>query len=437
MTKTYPPRKHRFFSPAFVLLWSGRFVSNLGDFAFDTVLVLWIATLLKNYPQILPIAVSGVLLIASLTSILSPIIGVYVDRWDKRRTMLVTSASQAFVVFLLMAITFLAAFLPSVLWLIGSIYLTVLLINAAAQFFNPASLVFMTKIVPEEDVSQASALLQVASNTATIFGPIIGSLLFFGLGAQWAILLNAVSFVFSFCATSLIKVEKDEDISNAQQPRQSFRREFGEGFRALFGDTTLTTVTISATLVALGGGAISALDLFFLQNNLHASLELYGLLSTLWGGGLIAGALLAHFLARFIKEKEMFSGSLLGTGICIILYARSTNIIMGMILLFCTGLFMSGANVAVVPLVLKTARKELIGRVVSIMTPLILFASMLSTAGAGVLYSIVFYHLSFTVGAVAFGPIDTIFMGTGLLIFGGGFYAALKLHGKKKSDPQP
>src|SRR5262249_14063189 len=75
----------------FAVLWSGQLISNLGDFVFDTTLVVWIATELTRSQPWAPLAVSGVFLAATTPILLiGPLAGVFVDRWDKRRTMLAT-----------------------------------------------------------------------------------------------------------------------------------------------------------------------------------------------------------------------------------------------------------------------------------------------------------------------------------------------------------
>ena len=81
----------------FALLWSGRSISLIGDFAFDTTLILWIATILAKGQPWAPLAVSGVLLATSIpVFFIGPIAGVFVDRWNKRQTMLWTHVPHVY-----------------------------------------------------------------------------------------------------------------------------------------------------------------------------------------------------------------------------------------------------------------------------------------------------------------------------------------------------
>src|SRR5205814_1292198 len=91
-------------------LWYGQAVSLIGDYVFDTTLVLWVGTVLLRGNRYAPAAVAGVLLaVAAATMLVSPLAGVFVDRWDNRRTMLVADVVRAGLVGLLAAVAFLPA----------------------------------------------------------------------------------------------------------------------------------------------------------------------------------------------------------------------------------------------------------------------------------------------------------------------------------------
>jgi MFS family permease len=89
-------------------LWWGQAVSSIGDFVFDTTLVLWIATKLGKGQSWSPAAVGGVMLAASIAIlVVGPLAGVFVDRWNRRRTMLRTEKYRAVLVGGLTAVAFL------------------------------------------------------------------------------------------------------------------------------------------------------------------------------------------------------------------------------------------------------------------------------------------------------------------------------------------
>ncbi|HEY7416793.1 MAG TPA: MFS transporter, partial [Ktedonobacteraceae bacterium] len=140
----------------FALLWIGRTISVLGDFAFDTTLILWIGVIIAKGQSWAPLAVSGVLIATSIPIFLiGPIAGVFVDRWEKRPTMLWMDALRAILITLLLfaANLFPLPFFPDgkmpASWQLGMIYAIVFLASTCAQFFNPSRMALIGDLVPE------------------------------------------------------------------------------------------------------------------------------------------------------------------------------------------------------------------------------------------------------------------------------------------------
>ena len=196
-----------FINRNFALLWWGQAISSVGDYAWDTALVLWVATFLVAGQSWAPLAVSGVVLAATLPQIVvGPLAGVFVDRWDKRQTMITMAALQAIfaVLLVLPAANFSLPLLGHVqlplFWRLGVVYTDVALLSIFAQFFIPAQLALIKDIVPPARQDQALETFQAIQGLAVIIGPPVAAVLVFGLGFGWALVLNALSFVVVFLA---------------------------------------------------------------------------------------------------------------------------------------------------------------------------------------------------------------------------------------------
>ena len=127
----------------FTLLWSAQAISKLGDVVFDYTLVFWIATSIAREQRWAPLAVSGIFVATALPTLgAGPIAGVFVDRWQKRPTMLLMDALRAILILLLLLAT---GILPPPFQLppfgqLVAIYLVVVLATICAQFFDPSRL---------------------------------------------------------------------------------------------------------------------------------------------------------------------------------------------------------------------------------------------------------------------------------------------------------
>lgn len=406
------------------LLWAAQGLSYIGDQIFDTTLVVWIASVLAKDQSWAPLAVSGVLIAVGIpTLVIGPLAGVFVDRADKRRMMIATDGVRAaLIAFLLVSTGVVGGFHPSVQVQLASIYVVVFLTAAATQFFGPARISLVRDVVPEDARARAQSLSQVNASVSTIIGPPLAVPTLFVLGIQWALVANALSFVISLGLVALVRPPaQPADALPAAAP--SFIRELREGFHFAARNVVVRTLLVSLFIVMLGGGALNALDVFFVINNLATPANLYGFVGAAMGAGVLVGALLAGGLAGRIGLNRMYWMSLVSFGVFLLVYARLTSFVAALGLLFVVGFPQAAVNVAAAPILMGATPRELLGRVFSLVQPISSTASILSTAGAGFLATSVLADLHAQVGPVRIGTYDTIFSVAGLLILAGGVYA--------------
>src|SRR6266699_6962677 len=193
-----PPRgKGLLINRNFALLAIGQAISNIGDFMYSTTLLVWVFVLTHSAA-----AVGGVLIVQyAPVFLLGPVAGVFVDRWNRRRTMITADLMRAVV-----ALPPLLAPLPLRL---PAIYSSVFLLSAFSRFFMPARAGMQQVIVPAKQQGQAASISQATFALAIIVGPALASPLYFVVGPVIAVLINAVSFVISALCLRAIRASKE------------------------------------------------------------------------------------------------------------------------------------------------------------------------------------------------------------------------------------
>lgn len=408
---------------AWKLLWSGQAVSIVGDYVFQTTIVLWIGTVIARGQSWAPVAVSGVLMAAAGPAIvIGPAAGVFVDRWDRRRIMLTSDACRAVLVAALLPLAW-----PSVAdhlhvaARLTLIYLVVAAASCFSQFFNPARFAVIFAVVDKEDVPKASGLLQATASMAGIVGPPLAAPLLFVAGIQWALVINALSFAFSFATIAAIRIPAVAHAGAAAGGR--FFSEFREGLRFFATNKVLVALAVGAIIATLGAGAINALNVFFVTHNLHVAAKWYGTMGAADGTGAVLGALAAGWLAARIGSRRIFWGGLVVSGVLIIAYSRMTLLVPALVALVGVGLVVGAINAAISPLLLEATPQEMLGRVVAVVNPLTQVASITALAASGILASTVLRNMHVVAGGMTFGPYDTIFGISGLFFIAGGIAA--------------
>jgi MFS family permease len=435
-------------------LWAGQLVSNLGDFVFETTLVLWVAVRIAAGQPWAPLAVSGVLVAATLPIFLvGPLAGVFADRWNPRRTMMTMDAVRAVLVALLLLnadlvpLPFVAGGRLPLTGQLAAIYAVVFLAAACSQFFNPSRTVLIAAIVDTEHLPQASSLSQITLALATIVGPPLAAPLLFAFGVQWALLIDALSFVVSFLAIAAVRLDRPPAAaatqtgtagsvaqgaatdSTAKATPSSVLGEFGQGLRFLLGSRVLVVLVVGLVISFLGAGSINALDVFFITRDLHAPAQLYGFAGTAYAAGVLLGALLGGAIAARVGLLRLVGLSLLWVGMWLFIFSRMTSFVPGLAVLVMTGIAQATINVSAGPILIRTAPGHLLGRVSALINPLVTAASLISIALAGYLASTVLVGLHMSIAGLALDPLNTIFGAAGVLVALGGIFVLLGYRG--------
>ena len=422
-----------FINRNFALLWWGQAISSVGDYAWDTALVLWIASVLARNQASAPLQVSGVILAAALPQIVvGPIAGVFVDRWDKRRTMVVATALQAVFAGLLIVpavnVSLPGIGRPSVptFWLLAVTYADVALITICSQFFLPAQTALIKDIVPEEKQDQALEMTQAIQGLAVIIGPPVAAALVFGLGVQWALLMNALSFVVSAVAAVAMHAPPAAS-SLAPGETGHFSREFIAGFGYVLGHRILRTILVAEILTWLGFGALQTLGYFFITGNLRAPASDYGLFGAIFGLGAVAGGVLVTFFGQRIGLGRLLWMALVTSGVFVVVMSHLTSLGPALGAAFLFGVAATAIIVTAGPLAVDATEREFVGRVTAVLNPVGRLAAFVSVIVAGYLVSTPLQGFHASVLGVTFGPVDTVFTFMGLLAVAGGLYARLSL----------
>ena len=421
----------------FARLWYGQAISSVGDYVFDTTLVLWVAVELGAGKAWAPAAVSGLLLAAVIAIVVvGPIAGVWVDRWNRKRTMLGTEAVRAVLAGAMALISLIPQHdLPIPVWLVV-IFVIVFLLNSAGQFFNPARQVTIGQVVTgEEEQTRAFGIGNATTAVAGMIGPPLAAPLLFTSGVTWALVINAASYVVSFLAVRSVRVPEPETAAEpgaegaaVETPAApGFWADFREGLSFLMRDRFVRTLLLVAMICQAGSGALNTLDVFFVTGNLHVAAKYYGVLSVGAGAGLIIGSLVAASVVKRFGAARTTSAVLLLSGLIFLLYTRQTTFAAGFALILLFTIPLAIVNTSAAPMFLAAIPRRLFGRVMSVFAMLNQGTQMLSMLLAGWLASTSFRDFHARVLGVHVGPIDTIFTVAALLLVLGGVNAFLTL----------
>ncbi|MDP2856629.1 MAG: MFS transporter [Bacillota bacterium] len=265
---------------SFLLLWLGQGVSQLGAGVGFIATLWWVQSTMGSALALGTMAtVSG-----AVGLILSPIAGVFVDRWSRKGIIVGTDMLRALV----------NCVLAWAMWR-GVLTFPLLLVGVAAkaacgQFFAPAVMAAIPQLVRDEDLEKANSLQQVTRNISNMAGLALGGVLVALLGLPALLFVNGIAYLASALSELFIilpPVAKCGPLSFG-----AFYRDLAGGLTYLRRDHTLFGVMQVLVIINFALVPFSVLLPKLVADHLGAGSEVLGYISSSQMAGMLAGALL-------------------------------------------------------------------------------------------------------------------------------------------------
>ena len=271
----------------FLKLWAGQAVSELGSTITREAMLLLALLVLGATPLEMGVlsALGGLpVLVFGVAA------GVWVDRLRRRPLMIATDLSRA----VLLALIPLAAFLGVLR--IEMLYGIVVLTGLLGIFFSTAYRAYLPGLVERAHLVEGNSKLALSEAAAEIGGSGLAGVLVQVIGAPFAILLDALTFLVS--AGSLAFIRRPEPPPAQVAETASFGREALEGLRATATQPILRTLAVAAAIQSFLGNIFAPLYSLYAIRELGLGPAAVGLTIALGGVSSLTGALLAERILR-------------------------------------------------------------------------------------------------------------------------------------------
>jgi len=347
-------------------LWIAQLVSIFGDFlAIFAVLSLVTFQLHGTPTQVSMILVAYMLPLA----VVSPLAGVFVDKWNVKWTMIASDLVRGVLVLVLVFVRD-----------INTIYVIFLALSTVSSFFVPAQSVAVRALAPAAGLMAVNGLMSQAVQGSQIISPAIAGLLVQWFGANACFLFDSLSFFFSAGMVMTLSIHRAMSPATAASSVLSSMR---QGFSFIFSHTVISFVILAMTAGMFAVRCFGALMSVYVRDILHSNAALFGTLNSLIGVGMIVGTQLLHRVASRVPKQFLVIYGLGGMGAAVLftaLFGRVATTAIGM-----TGLGF-GAAFIMVPsqtLVQQETPHALLGRVASSLMSLLAMSQVLAMFVAG------------------------------------------------------
>src|SRR5580692_556912 len=258
------------------LFFSGQIISLIGTW-MTRIATSWLVYRITGSAWLL-----GIVGFASQipSFLLGPIAGVWVDRWDRHRTLVITQSLSMIQSFSLAALALTGS---AKIWEIIVLALFQGVINA---FDMPTRQSFVIQMVDQrEDLGNAIALNGSMVNSASLVGPAIAGVVIAAVGEGYCFLIDGISYI----AVIISLVSMRITVPQAFRPRREVKHELKEGWQYVKGSLPIRSILMNLGLVSMFGFSYSVLMPIFAAEVLHGGPNTLGFLMAAVGVGALVG----------------------------------------------------------------------------------------------------------------------------------------------------
>ena len=356
----------------FALLWFGGLISITGDWALNVALPFYV------YQMTGSALATGLMFMARTLPgvLLGSLAGVFVDRWNRKWTMVVVNLLATLLVLLLLTV-------KSTAWL-WVVYLVALVESAFMQFFTPAEKALLPRLVAEKHLVTANSLSALNASLGMFIGPAIGGALMGLTGLTSVVIFDSVSYLVAGGMIFLIAWSPEMTSQKPESP-SAFKtwagiwRDWLDGLKLVKRSRPITTIFVAAGIAMLGEGIIQALLVLFV-NLLKGGAVEFGWLLTLRGLGGLLGGLIFGNIGAAVKPHRIFPWTLVGIGALLLIMFNYPVLLLALISLCLTGILAVGASATSTTMLQNGVSNGYLGRIFGVFG---MIAALMTLVGQG------------------------------------------------------
>ena len=287
----------------FAIIWTGQFLSILTSSIVNFAIVL-LLSLETGSAEVLAFATMAALLPQSVLGLFT---GIFIDRWKRKRVMIMADSFIAFCTLILAVLFYFD------LAKISHIYVLLALRSVGSAFHMPAMQASVPLLAPKSELMRIAGINQVIQSVCNIAGPALAGLFITMMKMTNILLLDVAGAAFaclSLCFVFIPDPSQEERNSELHLWREA--KEAIMEVRNQYGLSWLFLLSILATFVIM---PVSVLFPLMTLNHFAGNAFQVSLVEVSWGGGaLLAGALLGLKKYRW-NEILLINGMYIALGL--------------------------------------------------------------------------------------------------------------------------
>lgn len=356
----------------FGVIWTGQFFSVLTSSLVNFAIIIWLS-LETGSAEVLAWAAIAALL---PQTIIGPFAGVFVDRWNRKRVMML---ADSFIALCTLILAILFWMKVAEMW---HIFVLLGLRSIGSALHMPAMQASVPLLAPSAQLTRIAGVNQMIMSVSQIAGPALGAMLIAIWNIEYVLMFDVAGALIAVSSLLFVRIPNPPKTENI---KRSVVKELKEGTMIILRNKGLSLVFLFSILTTFFLMPVSVLFPLMTFNHFGGTEFQAGLIEAIWSVGALVGGAIMGVRVYKVNRVGLINWMYLVCGITFLLSGLlSPNAFVWFaILTVLAGISGAVYNSAFMGLIQTKVKAEALGRVISIFFTFMLIPSMLGLIGIG------------------------------------------------------
>lgn len=263
----------------FGIIWVGQFMSLISSSLVNFAVVIWLSIETESAEVLAYAAIAGLL----PQSVIGLVAGVYVDRWDRRKTMIFADSFIACCTFLIAILFHYGDFSY---WVI---YLLLAFRSTGSAFHMPAMQAAIPMLAPKSELLRIAGINQIIQSVSNIAGPALGALAIGFMDIAYVMYIDIIGAGFAIASLLLVKIPQPEKAIPINKGFKQFISEIKLGIDAIISNSGIALLFLFSILATICIMPIAVMFPLMTLEHYNGNAFHMSIVEGSWGVGMLIG----------------------------------------------------------------------------------------------------------------------------------------------------
>lgn len=279
----------------FAIIWTGQFFSILTSSIVNFAIVLWLSFETKS-AEVLAFATIAAMLPQSILGLFT---GIFIDRWKRKRVMILADSFIAFCTMILAVLFYLD------IARIGHVYILLAMRSVGSAFHMPAMQASVPLLAPKSELIRIAGINQIIQSTCNIAGPALAALFISFMKMTNILLLDVIGAALACTSLLFVTIPDPENEERTQKVR--LLREAKEAFTEVRSQNGLSWLFLLSIIGTFFIMPVSVLYPLMTLNHYSGNAYQISLVEAAWGTGALLGGAFLGMKKIWINEISLIN----------------------------------------------------------------------------------------------------------------------------------